>query len=291
MDDFEKYIKYKHKYLHIKNQIGGHTKKFSIEDEIFFWARQMMEHALFLYLGLEDDKNKLKNEALELNKEWENFLNDKFPFIKINEIPEKVFLTQDDESKIHIKGSLDMVNNLIGKTIKFKTNVDNMLKSGKWIGWIYPSLIQHMLDEANYFKKKINGDEYTIDNEIEFINHHHEGELSVTAQLIDPDPEQQKIIDKVKSYVKDLSDLQHDPSNIRYLSIKKELFKNLNPTERTNMLMISLIFSRELTNFAKETGEKIKNNKLKSIISPILANHIYREFVRFTETLRYLENT
>ena len=41
------------------------------ESDLVFWSRQLSEHILFLFLGLEDCT--LKNKANKLHKKWEKF--------------------------------------------------------------------------------------------------------------------------------------------------------------------------------------------------------------------------
>lgn len=311
----EKYFKYKKRYLNLKNQSRSKTQqgglnesKFSLIDEIHFWGRQMMEHTLLLFLGLQDNDNdikkemnntqlygprrdidtngSLKNQAFELFQTWKQFLQKSFYDKEINVTMETVFLTQNDIAKFESDNiPIDNVNELIQNTIKFKTLVVNTLNQNEWIGWIYPALAEHMLQEAEYFNRKVNGPVFTTLEEIQFCNLHHSTEMEATAQLFDPNPAQQAIIDVVRSYaLKKMTTLSKE-----WTKKEEEILQGIAPSEETNMLMLSIRFSEELTEFANETGQKIEKNELKSIISPALAHHIHREFVRFTETLKKLK--
>ena len=309
MNNYEKYINYKTKYLNLKKSInkkqrgGTNGTNFPLLDEIHFWGRQMMEHALFLFLGLEDNdnSNKLKNQAFELHQRWKNFLGENFYNKGITVTMETVFLTPADLRKIIGNNApVDAANKLIKETLQFKTTVLQIIESGKWIGWIYPALAKHMIQEAKYFDRKVNGPAYTTIEEINFANYHNSDELAVTAQLIDPNPEQQAIIDVVRSYaLKKMSTLRATGSLSgldagldfpkEWTAEQEAILQGLQPTDETNLLILSLRFSEELTQFADDTGKKIEKNELKSIISPILAHHVHREFVRFTETLLQLK--
>jgi hypothetical protein len=302
MGDHYRYLKYKKKYIELKkNQKGGYNgSDFPIDDEIHFWGRQMTEHLLILFLGLEDDGGKLKNQAFELYQRWKNFMTKNFYDKGIVVNIETVFLSADDLEKINNKINLSDVNSLIELTIKFKSQIISILDQGKWIGWIYPSLAKHMLQEAEYFNRKVNGPAFTVTEEIQFSNHHHSTEMGATAQLIDPDESQQPIIDVVRSYALkkmsvlrttgSLSGIETTQPYPRIWTPEEEaVLQGLNPNEETNYLLLSLRFSEELSDFAEETGKKIENNELKSTISPALAHHVHREFVRFTETLRQLQ--
>ncbi|XWV24661.1 hypothetical protein QJ856_gp1123 [Tupanvirus deep ocean] len=324
-NNYQRYLKYKNKYIDLKNELrkqrgGTNGSNFPLNDEIHFWGRQMMEHVLLLFLGLQDNdadankemnrkqntsqtdvttKGQLKNQAFELFQKWKQFMASTFYDKGVNVTMETIFLSEDNLSKVG-DIPLDRVNELIQNTIDFKSLVINTLEQGRWIGWIYPALAKHMLQEAIYFKRKVNGPAFTPLEEIQFCNIHHSTEMGATAQMIDPDPAQQAIIDVVRSYALkrmstlratgSLSGLESAQAFPKDWSAEEEaILQGLRPSEETNMLMLSIRFSEELTQFADETGQKIERNELKSIISPALAHHIHREFARFTETLRQLQ--
>jgi len=209
MSNYEKYLKYKKKYLDTKNkqysnQRGGNNLvEFTLFDEIHFRGRQMMEHLLFLNWGLDINKaEKLKKKSMELHMKWKSFLEKTFYSKGIRVTLKTVFLTVDDMAKLGSDVPIDEVNKLIDETKKFKEKLidDYLSKGNEWIGLVYLSLAKHMLEETIYFKRKINGPLFAPEEEISYINEHHSGEMAVTAQLIDPDPSQQKIIDLVRSY-------------------------------------------------------------------------------------------
>ncbi len=309
MEDFNRYLKYKKKYVDLKNRLntksqkGGHNGTiFPLDDEIHFWGRQMTEHVMILFLGLEDNDGKLKNKAFELYQRWKNFMTKTFYDNGVVVTIKTVFLTPEDLAKVNGRIKLSDVNDLIQQTISFKSEIINILEQGKWIGWIYPSLAKHMLQEAEYFNRKVNGPAFSLMEEIQFSNNHHSTEMGATAQLIDPEPSQQVIIDIVRSYaLKKMSAMRttgsltgiesSQPFPHVWTPEEEAVLQGLRPDEETNYLMLSLRFSEELEAFAEDTGQKIEKNMLKSTISPALAHHVHREFVRFTETLRQLQNT
>lgn len=299
MDNHGRYLKYKNKYLNLQKKLIRQRKQrggakgmiFPLEDEIHFWGRQLMEHTLFLYLGLEDGDHSLKNEAFELHQTWKKYMQSSFYDKGIIVNLTTIVLTKNDLAKItNIR--IDQVNDLIEKTEVFTNKIIEILNTGLWIGWIFPWLAKHMLKETIYFKRKINGPEYSVDEEIHFANDHHAEELGVTAQLIDPEPAQQKIIDIVKSYVTiTMSELKNntEPFPKSWTAEDEAILKGLESSDQATFLALSIKYGDELTQFADDTGQKIESNQLKSIISPILAHHVHREFARFTETLKKLQ--
>lgn len=315
MSYYDKYSKYKTKYLNLQNQLshkqrgglypesvlpalwgkGTDKSPFSLEDEIHFWGRQMAEHALFLHLGLEETG--LKDQARTIQQAWEAFLEKTFYSRGIIVSNSTISLSEDDLQKI-TDVNINRVNELINITIDFKTSIITILNTGKWIGWIFPALAQHMLKEAEYFKRKVNGPAFDAGEEIIFINEHHGEEMGATAQLIDPNPAQQTIIDLVRSYgLKNMSKYNKGqfladekapvPFPSDWTAEQEAVLKGIN--DDGNLLLLSIRYSSELTEFAKDTGDKIESNQLRSVISPILAHHVHREFARFTLTLEKLQ--
>ena len=305
MDNYNKYLKYKNKYVSLKNktyqQQRGGANIFPINDEIHFWSRQLMEHSLFLHLGLEELN--LKKEALESQMKWKHFLNANFYDKGVRVNLDTIILTPADLAKVD-DIDIDKFNrDYLEPMIEFNTKVVNILKTGKWVGWIFPALAEHMLKEANYFNRKVNGPAYTLDEEIEFDNTHNAEEIGTSANLIDPNPEQQKTIDLVRSYaLKAMSkfragqalsmDGPMDPSEPfpqDWTKEQEDYLKGLNNTDKKMLLELSIRYGKELTDFANDTNQKIEANQLKSVINPILGKHVYREFARFTETLKALQ--
>lgn len=306
MDYEQLYFKYKGKYLDLKKrreemedmgQIGSARTKyglvstgtlFPIQDEVFFWGTQMKEHALFLYLGLEDDVGKkgtykLKNKASEIHNDWGEFMKDTY-----GNLSPAVTLEGQDLSKFEV--NKQRLEKLLNELIVFKEKVLGELNGGKWIGWIYPSMVKHMIKEAGYFKRKLNGPAFTDDEEIKFSNQHQGEEMAVTAQLIDPMPEQQSDIELVRAYGnKKMSEIKSPlpPTVSKWTPADEELLKGMisSPTNISKLLEVSKRYGQEITNIAKLTGDRIKRNDLKTIISTILAEHTYREYARFTLTL------
>jgi hypothetical protein len=308
MNDYERYLKYKKRYIDLKNnsrnnknQRGGAVNGNPLNDEIHFWGRQMMEHALFLYLGLEDGDHSLKKEAFNLCVKWKHFMHKNFYEKGIRVNIETIILSNEDLVKVD-NMNIDRVNELITETGTFNKKIMGIMETGTWIGWIFYSMVEHMQGETDYFNRKINGPAYGVEEEIKYINEHHSTEIGATAQLIDPAPEQQKIIDIARSYaMKTMSELKSgsslsgtDAANEkfprRWSPDDEKILKGLDITDQATFLRLSIQFSQELTDFAKDTGDKIdsKPPQLKSVISPILAHHVHREFARFTETLNLL---
>ena len=285
MTDYDRYLKYKNKYMELKGDgrrrqqtAGAKNGPFPIEDESHFWSRQMTEHALFLFLGLEDKGNSLKIEANQLFIAWKKFMKETFWEKGVDPKPDLITLTAEDLQKV---GTVDVNDTLflIDLSEKFQTKLlDQYLRKNEWVGWIFVSLAEHMQKETAYFKRKLTGPAFSQAEEIEFANQHHSEEMGATAQLLDPAPENNATIEKVRSYATKTM-ANWSPADLKILL-------GMDVTEQATLLKLSIDFGNELTKFAEETGQKIDNKQLKSIISPILAHHNHREFARFTQTLK-----
>lgn len=132
-------------------------------EETDFWAKQMEEHALFLYLGLTD--NYLKNKAKKLHTKLENF--------------RKNFKHNQTVYEINkILPLLKQERNLQLKAIE--------LSKSQWIGWLYPSLLKHMTMELDYYVDKLNGIIFTPETETEFWKKEASDRIGTIAHLLDP---------------------------------------------------------------------------------------------------------
>jgi hypothetical protein len=130
------------------------------ESEMTFWPRQLSEHALFLYLGLEDAA--LKKEAQELHDQFEAFRKKMNPSNYHEVLP------------------------LSKRLREFKMKVLTTLNDGKWIGWVYPQLARHIILELDYFVDKLNNIPYTDQQEISFWDIINDDHSMFSSHLLDP---------------------------------------------------------------------------------------------------------
>lgn len=88
----------------------------------------MMEHSLFLHMGLEDPE--LKDTAFALYKQWELFIRDGY------------------------QGDLE---GLITELRSFKETILRRLEAGEWLGWLGTAFVSHILEELLMFQNLVNG--------------------------------------------------------------------------------------------------------------------------------------
>jgi hypothetical protein len=133
------------------------SNTFSVESDIKFWSEQMSEHALFLHLGMSDEK--LKARGFELHENWEKFRKD-----------------GHDQSKI---------NPLMKDLKSYKEEIIRRMKKGEWIGLNFLSLVEHLLRELNYLQDKMDGKIYTAHQEMVFWNEINADHADFAAHLMD----------------------------------------------------------------------------------------------------------
>ncbi|MBA3751273.1 DUF2935 domain-containing protein [Candidatus Dependentiae bacterium] len=215
-------------------------------NEIDFWARQLSEHALFLHLGIEDLQ--LKKRGLELHKRFEAFrknMSDK---------------------------TMNQILPLTRELRAYKMDVVNTLKSGKWIGWIFPSFAKHIVRELDYFVDKLNGVPYSKKQEVKFWDKINSDHAAFAARLLDPKERESSITaEETSMKIADIASNDHAGK------------------EEAMFIKISLKASKELDEFNRKTQKGIKQNTVQSVIHPVLIDHVVREGKRSIEILSKLQ--
>lgn len=100
--------------------------------EASFWGNQIREHMLFLKLLLVDPND--KDVVTRLEKQWEAAL-----------------------AQLKRTHSAEVIRSLLDDTISYKKGLLAELQAGTWLGWAYPSLVEHILQEAEFLRQRIWG--------------------------------------------------------------------------------------------------------------------------------------
>lgn len=280
-------------------------------DELHFWGRQITEHLAFIYLGLQEKveqkiRNKetkntffkdlingfqgktenldkhdftiqsviednLKSDALKLWEEWDLLMRKIFLSVKID--ADKIKLSQDDITKITEKNEKEKISILLEKTVTYQSKIKGILQEGKWIGFVYYSFVEHVQNETKYFEKKINGTMIPLNDELTYIVDHDATELAVTEKLVDP--------------INTNSELE----KILKMFSNKE-FKGMSDSERK--ILKSITGKSDIDTVIKYNNAILDAklpDPLISIINPIIAKHVTREFERFKLRLEELKKS
>ena len=163
---------------------------------------------------------------------------------------------------------------LIRNLIDFKTNILNNVISCKMYTTNYPLLITHIINEAKMYYNLLNKIEkkepfdrnYIYEQELFWNNIMKEHAEFIRGLL---DPTEKELIKQANKFAEE------------YEAILKQ-FNNYQP----NLKNISLNETISFRNFKIAGEEGILNCKIKSIIAPLLADHVLREANHFIRILK-----
>ncbi|HEV2601840.1 MAG TPA: DUF2935 domain-containing protein [Candidatus Babeliales bacterium] len=153
---------------------------------------------------------------------------------------------------------------LLKREREFQIKALTALEEGKWIGWIFPLFINHTTLELDYLTDKLNAIKYSPQDELVFWNRINSEHAAFAAHLLDP-AERELFLKADK------------------LSMK---FNNIPKSEKEMMVKLSLKASKELDEFNKTA--RTAGKAVKSIIHPVLLDHVIREGERSIKTLQEL---
>lgn len=288
--------------------------KLSLELHLFF-DRIMKEHSVFLEVSFMEKDKELKQIANDFKENFSSILeeiiilangNISNELIKSNEfVTNRTIEAEKQTSKLsginidtnitaretnlksgkieqnsQLLNKISIINKrtlpMIANLIYFKEDILNQVLSCKLYTTNYPLLITHIMNEAKMYYKllmKVESKEPFTDNYIYeqelFWNNIMKEHAEFIRGLLDPS--ENKLIKTVNQFAMDYERILNSDIN--------------NPNILTNA---SLNETLKFKNF-KEAGEEgILNCKIKSIIIPLLADHVLREANHF---IRILNNT
>ncbi len=290
----------------------------SLELHLFF-ARIMKEHSFFLEAGFLEKNSDLKQNAdyfrLAFEKLLSKVVNLSDGVISKNAIMANEFVTNyttaaenktEDLSGVTfnheltsmeknlqpgynlnpelvniISGLNDEALSLVNKIIYFKTQVLNSVKSGKVFTANYPLLIDHILREAKTYhdlilklQKRENMSLQGILNTELFWNQIMEEHALFIRGLLDPS--ENDLIMKADDFANE------------YKNINEQITKvNMNINEITNR---NLALTKQLQEFKTAGTVGLIDNKILSIIIPLLADHVLREANHYIRILNEINS-
>lgn len=209
------------------------------ETDVDFWARQFSEHCLFFALGIDDARFKIPSQ--QLHQAWEA-----------------------------ARPALDLPTalSLAGKTRDLKTEILSTVNTGKWIGWIFPTFVDHTRRELDLFVAHATGRSVSRTQDatewLRFMAEH----AAFAAHLMDP----------------------IEAAKIRAaLDVVGRMSRLQNACRRgvtDTLLALSNEAGQQLDGFVANQLPRAK-----SVIHPVLATHVLREGRRFLYTVNKLRGT
>ena len=272
MNQNYRYIRYKNLYKNLQlNQKGGTNGEDDILDNIYFWMYQILEHCMFLHLMIQNEP--LKGEGLDLYNTVKAYL-DKYFVAKGIPLGD-VFLKPDDLSKLKSRSSdiISEAKRLLEQVKKYKLTILERLQKGEWLGFAYPSFVKHILEELLYLEKKINNQQISPKEEIDFFNKNGE-DAAVSDKLLDP--EEIEDGEKARRLYKRALELLAMPAG------------SIVNTMEDQLLILSVKYNEELEKFYGDSTKKILSNTIKSVINPAVSEHNRREALRAKYYLKKL---
>ncbi len=216
-----------------------------VEDETEFWGRQLMEHALFLQLGLEIPGP--KDQAGFFVKKWDQFRRDS------RKPAEALKLAEGFRA--------------------FQVDLRDRALRGEWLGWLFPLFLDHIIRELDFFVARIKTDGAGVANElfhwVTFMAEH----AAFAAHFLDP-TEEAAIVQAIQL-------------GQQFIGIQAQC-QGVTPA----LVSLSEQAGAQLDQYLVTIAGGVPNiPKARSVIHPILAEHVVREGRRFLQTLQRMRGT
>ncbi|MED2974620.1 MULTISPECIES: DUF2935 domain-containing protein [unclassified Fictibacillus] len=243
-------------------------------NEIRFWSRIMKEHSLFLRLGFRAEDTQLINEANQFYRLFERIEQTSHSFTNQTD-PEQIkrFNTEVQQAATNIFG--------------FKRKVLGLILTCKLPGANnFPLLVDHTSREANYFRKRLGelneGKMKPLPDAIIKENVFFLRIMADHAKFIGHllDPSERKLIDIARNFSNDFDQLMYQARDLESMKPQSQTVPLLDQFLDQNRVSVS-----SLRDFKKTARDLIEQCKIKSIIHPLLADHVFREADRFLEII------
>lgn len=243
-------------------------------NEILFWSRIMKEHSLFLRLGFRAEDTQLIQEANQFYKLFEQI-----------EQTAHLYTTQTDPEQIRNFNS--EVQLAATSIYMFKRKVLDLILTCKMPGANnFPLLVDHVSREANYFRKRLlelnegrlNALPDAIIKENVFFLRIMADHAKFIGHLLDPS--ERKLVDIARNFSNDFDQLLYQARDLESMRPQSQTVPLLDQFLDQNRVSVS-----SLRDFKKTARDLIEQCKIKSIIHPLLADHVFREADRFLEII------
>ncbi|ULO05174.1 DUF2935 domain-containing protein [Paenibacillus sp. 19GGS1-52] len=239
-------------------------------NEIQFWSRIMKEHSFFLGLGFRAEDTQLINEAKQFQAIFEDIERRSHNF-NINTDP------------YIIKEFNNEVRNAATNIWAFKRMVLGLILQCKLPGQTnFPLLVDHISREANYFRNRLEElnsgklqplPDAIIDENVFFLKIMADHAKFIGHLL---DPSERKLVEQARDFSNDFDKLVFQATDLSYMRPQSQTVPLLSQFVDENRVSV-----QSLRDFKKTARDLIDECKIKSIIHPLLADHVFREAERF----------
>jgi hypothetical protein len=249
-------------------------------DEIRFWSRIMKEHSLFLKLGFRCDDTQLINEANHFYAVFEAIENNAHAYSAKTD-PETI-------RRFNME-----VHNAASHIWAFKRKVLDLILSCQLPGANnFPLLVDHISREANYFRNRLAElnagcleplPDAIIDENVFFLRIMADHAKFIGHLL---DPSERQLVEQARNFSDNFDQLIFQARDLDSMRPQSQTLPLLNQFLDQNRVSV-----KSLRDFKKTARELIDACKIKSIIHPLLADHVFREAERFLFIIDMFENS
>ncbi|WP_058304144.1 DUF2935 domain-containing protein [Gorillibacterium timonense] len=247
-------------------------------EELRFWSRIMKEHSLFLRLGFRCEDTQLINEANGFYAVFEKIENQANAF------------TIGTDPNV-IKRFNQEVHTAVSHIWAFKRKILGLILTCQLPGANnFPLLVDHVSREANYFRNRLEElnqgrleplPDAIIDENVFFLRIMADHAKFISHLL---DPSERKLVDQANHFSDEFDQLlfqARDLDSMRPQSQTKPLLGQFLDQNRVSV--------KALRDFKKTAKDLIEACRIKSIIHPLLADHVFREAQHFLEIIDSFE--
>ncbi len=285
--------------------------EYSIEINLFF-QRIMKEHLFFIETNLQPIETKYIAEASILKQSFEQLLAETIYYanyvitkdiINTGEFVTPYTLsaekttskltgasinTEITSSELQLSGNtnnnLDWLENivtdlnnrsfnLLQEVIKFKTTILKQISECKIFMTLYHEMLHHVIHEAKYYLEILNNlrnrtiPNKTLCEELNFWNHIMEEHAEFIDGMLDPTE-------------KNLKQVAQTTAN-KFEKLVQECIR----VSENQIIQNSMASTEEISDFKREATKGLLNCEIKSIIPPLLADHVLRETYHYLRLL------
>lgn len=239
-------------------------------DETRFWSRIMKEHSLFLKLGFRCEDTQLINEAVYFYSVFEDI-----------ECRAHAYNNATDPQTI--QGFNREVHTAVTHIWAFKRKILGLILQCKLPGQNnFPLLVDHVSREALYFGNRLEQLNTgrldplpdAIINENVFFLKIMADHAKFIGHLLDPS--ERRLVDQARQFSDEFDQLVFQARDLDSMRPQSQTVPLLDQFLDQNRVSV-----KSLRDFKKTARDLIEACRIKSIIHPLLADHVYREAERF----------
>ncbi|MBB6734550.1 DUF2935 domain-containing protein [Cohnella zeiphila] len=249
-------------------------------DEIRFWARIMKEHSLFLKLGFRAEDTQLIQEANQFYRLFESIEN-KANAYTVDTDPQTIRQFNEE-----VRQAATMI-------WAFKRKVLGLILRCELPGANnFPLLVDHVSREANYFRNRLGElnagrleplPDAIIDENVFFLRIMADHAKFIGHLL---DPSERKLVEQANHFSEEFDKLLFQARDLESMRPQSQTVPLLDQFLDQNRVSV-----KSLRDFKKTARDLIDACKIKSIIHPLLADHVFREAERFLFIIDMFENS